>query len=41
MAMLTPDTGSTYTILTSASTAVFYFFPILLAFTAAKKFDCS
>ena len=38
---LLSDTGSTYTILTVASTAVFYFFPILLAFTAAKKFDCS
>ena len=38
---LLSDTGSTYMILTVASTAVFYFFPILLAFTAAKKFDCN
>ncbi len=33
--------SSTYYILTVASTAVFYFLPILLANTAAKKFDCS
>lgn len=35
------DTSSTYTILTCASTAVFYLLPILLAYTAAKKFGCS
>lgn len=35
------DTSSTYTILTAASTAVFYFLPVLLAYTAAKKFGCS
>lgn len=35
------DTSSTYTILTCASTAVFYFLPVLLAYTAAKKFRCS
>lgn len=35
------ESSGTYTILTCASTAVFYFLPILLAFTAAKKFDCS
>ncbi len=34
-------TGSTYAILTCASTAVFYFLPVLLAYTAAKKFGCS
>jgi PTS system beta-glucosides-specific IIC component len=33
--------SSTYVILTCASTAVFYFLPILLAFTAAQKFGCS
>lgn len=31
-------TSSTYTILTCASTAVFYFLPILLAITTAEKF---
>lgn len=35
------DQSSTYFILTATSTAVFYFLPILLAFTAAKKFNCS
>lgn len=35
------DQSSTYYILTAASTAVFYFLPILLAFTAAKKFNCN
>ncbi|MFB1049874.1 PTS transporter subunit EIIC [Paraliobacillus sp. JSM ZJ581] len=35
------DTSSTYTILTVASTSVFYFLPILLAFTAAKKFKAN
>lgn len=35
------DKSSTYTILTVASTAVFYFLPVLLAFTAAKKFECN
>lgn len=34
-------TGSTYAVLTCASTAVFYFLPVLLAYTAAKKFGCS
>lgn len=36
-----PEQSSTYTILTCASTAVFYFLPVLLAYTAAKKFKCS
>ena len=35
------DQSSTYYILTAASTAVFYFLPVLLSYTAAKKFDCS
>lgn len=34
------DTSSTYTILTVASTAVFYFLPVLLAYTASKTFEC-
>ena len=33
-------TSSTYHILTVASTAVFYFLPIMLAVTAAEKFKC-
>lgn len=33
-------TSSTYNILTCASTAVFYFLPILLAVTTAEKFKC-
>jgi PTS system beta-glucosides-specific IIC component len=33
--------GSTYAILTCASTAVFYFLPVLLAYTGAKKFKCN
>ena len=33
--------SSTYTILTVASTAVFYFLPLLLAFTSAKKFGAN
>lgn len=32
------ETSGTYHILTAASTAVFYFLPILLAFTSAEKF---
>lgn len=35
------DKSSTYTILTVSSTAVFYFLPILLAFTSAKKFGAN
>ncbi|WP_439443288.1 beta-glucoside-specific PTS transporter subunit IIABC [Listeria aquatica] len=35
------EKSSTYVILTAASTAVFYFLPILLAFTAAKKFGAN
>lgn len=35
------DKSSTYTILTVASTAVFYFLPILLAFTSARKFGAN
>ncbi|RDX01207.1 beta-glucoside-specific PTS transporter subunit IIABC [Listeria kieliensis] len=35
------EESSTYVILTAASTAVFYFLPILLAFTAAKKFGAN
>lgn len=35
------NTSSTYFVLTAASTAVFYFLPILLAYTAANKFQCS
>lgn len=38
---LLSDTSSTYTILTVSSTAVFYFLPILLAFTSAKKFGAN
>ena len=38
---LLSETDSTYTILTAASMAVFYFLPILLAFTAADRFGCS
>lgn len=34
------STSATYHILTVASTAVFYFLPILLAVTAAEKFKC-
>jgi len=33
--------SGTYSILTIASMSVFYFLPVLLAFTAAKKFDVS
>lgn len=33
--------SSTYTILTVSSTAVFYFLPLLLAFTSAKKFGAN
>ncbi|MDD9147489.1 beta-glucoside-specific PTS transporter subunit IIABC [Sporolactobacillus sp. CQH2019] len=35
------DTSGTYHILTAASTSVFYFLPILLAFTTAKKFGAN
>lgn len=35
------DKSSTYTILTVSSTAVFYFLPVLLAFTSAKKFGAN
>lgn len=34
-------TSSTYTILTVASTSVFYFLPVLLAFTAADRFHAN
>jgi PTS system beta-glucosides-specific IIC component len=35
------DKSGTYHILTAASTAVFYFLPILLAFTTAKRFGAN
>lgn len=35
------ETSSTYIILTSASTAVFHFLPVLLALTTAKKFNAN
>ena len=35
------EESSTYHILTAASMAVFYLLPILLAYTSAKKFNCS
>lgn len=38
---LLSDQSSTYVILTSASTAVFYFLPVLLAFTSARKFGAN
>ena len=33
--------GGTYAILSAASNALFYFFPILLTFTASKQFKCN
>ncbi len=33
--------SSTYTVLAAAGTSVIYFFPVLLAFTAAKQFDAN
>lgn len=33
--------SDTYIILTCASTAVFYFLPVLLAYTSAKRFGCN
>lgn len=38
---LISEGGGTYTILSSASMAVFYFLPVLLAFTSAKRFGAS
>lgn len=35
------DTSSTYAVLAAAGNAVIYFFPILLAFTAARRFDAN
>ncbi|MFT8872184.1 MAG: beta-glucoside-specific PTS transporter subunit IIABC [Sporolactobacillus sp.] len=35
------NTSGTYHILTAASTAVFYFLPVLLAFTTAKRFGAN
>ena len=34
------SSGSTYMILTAASDSVFYFMPIILGYSAAKKFKC-
>ena len=33
--------GGTYAILSAASNALFYFFPILLSYTASKQFHCN
>ncbi len=33
--------GGTYAILSAASNAMFYFFPILLSYTASKQFHCN
>lgn len=35
------NTGSTYKILSSAGNSVFYFLPLLLAFSSAKAFKCN
>ncbi|CZQ98444.1 phosphotransferase system eiib cysteine phosphorylation site [Trichococcus palustris] len=38
---LVSDTSGTYTILSVASTSVFYFLPVLLAFSSARRFGAS
>lgn len=38
---LIPENSGTYTILFSASMAVFYFLPVLLAFTSARRFGAN
>lgn len=41
MLNLLPEQSQTYALLSTASDAVFYFMPIILAYTSAKRFQCN
>lgn len=41
MLNLLPEQSQTYTLLSIASDAVFYFMPVILAYTSAKRFQCN
>ena len=41
MLNLLPEQSQTYALLSTASDAVFYFMPVILAYTSAKRFQCN